>query len=78
MHWRVSDFYVRKLHLTLRQSDALTGYLCICQKTEFDVETVKCTDGFSMMSERLYPDDQMHWRIDYGLAVSATDVVTRF
>ena len=34
-----------------------------CQRAASDSETVRCIDGFSMMSERLHPDDRVHWRV---------------
>ena len=33
------------------------------RKAAPDDETVRCIDGFAMMSERLHSDDRMHWRI---------------
>ena len=62
MHRRVLGD-ARGLHLTLRQSDALAGFLCICQRAAPDAEAVRCTGGFSMMPERLHPDDRVHWRV---------------
>ena len=78
MHWRIFDF-AKRLHLTLKQSDALTDFR-FCQKTASDSETIKCIDEFSILSESCIWlwNNQMHWQIDYDLAVSATDVVTRF
>ena len=43
-------------------SDALTGFRC-CQRAAPDAEAVRCTGGFSMMPERLHPDDRVHWRV---------------
>ena len=76
MHWRIFD-EVRKA--APWWSNALTNFR-FCQKTAPDAETIKCIDGFSILSEGCtwLWNSQMHWRIDYDLAVSATDVVARF
>ena len=128
MHKRMNGD-AKKLHLTLKQSDALTGFrFCqrtafwwsnalanfrYCQKTAFWWSNA--LTGLTMMSKKLHSDarmhwrifdivrktalwwsnaltgfsvllesciwrwnDQMHWRIDYDLAISVTDVMARF
>ena len=69
--------FVKKLHLTLKQSDALTNFRW-CQKG--CTLMIECIDEFSILSENCIWrwNDQMHWRIDYDLAVSVTNVMTKF
>ena len=56
-----SDF-AKKLHLTLKRSDALTNFRW-CQKG--CTLMIECTDGFSVLSESCTWrwNGQMHWRI---------------
>ena len=38
-------------------------FAMFCQKAASDSETVRCTDGFPIISKRLHSDDRMHWRV---------------
>ena len=59
MHWRVFEF-VKKLHLILKQSNALTNFLCICQKIAFWWSNALTNFRFV---KKLHSDDEMHWRV---------------
>ena len=57
-HWRVFEFFSRELHLTLRQSDALTGFrICLlsgCRIANYWRCQKCCTWRWG---------GQMHWRV---------------
>ena len=67
--------FVRTAFDAENASDALTNFR-FCQKTAPDAETVRCTDGFSMMSGRLHPYDRMHWRVFDIVKNAAPDAET--
>ena len=48
MHWQIFDV-IRKT--ALWWSNALTIFLCICQRTAFNAETIECIENFSILSK---------------------------
>ena len=81
MHWRVFDF-VRRLHLTLKRSNALTNFRVFVKKLHLILKQSNALTNFRIffLSEGCiwFWNNQMHWRVDYDFAVSITSVVARF
>ena len=75
MHWRIYCVFVKRLHLTLRRSNALTDFRW-CQ--ENCILMLECTGGFSILPKNCIWrwNDQMHWRVFDFCQKTASDSET--